>query len=280
MENEKELMFNDTWTIEPNEEEFLDTADRILRLTDELAEDIVLESIEEQLTGGIDTLITRINYVTLFREKYDNITPDDNFYDEEYLKQSLKKVGKVLNKGIKEKYGVELGEDVDDSTPLQYLEDMETLYEFLFIRHYENLVNYFRNKLSKHKTDFIRSYEKIMSEEEHSKDLFVIQSKKKFKNFEDVIIMHFMSEIITDIKDMTTSGYDLFQEITDLDLYEEYNNKMSELLINYGNKIVINDDELTAALYLKPLENKALFAELRNSLLLSYLEECELESHQ
>lgn len=274
---EQELMFNDTWTIEPNEEEFFDTAEKILRLTDDLAEEIVLESIGEQLDHGIDTLVERINYVSLFREKYGMITPDLPYYDEEYLKISLGKVGRLLSTGIKSKYGVELGEDLDYSTPAQYLDDMETLYEFLFIRHYENLVSYFKNRLMKNKVDFVRSYEKLMSEDEHSKDLFVIQSKKKFKNFEDVIIMHFIAEIITDIKDMTTSGYDLFQEITDLDLYEEYNNRMSELLINYGNKIVINNDELAAELYLKPLEDRTIFSELRNTLLLSYLEECELE---
>ena len=275
---QEELMFDDTWMIEPNEEEFLDTAERILKLTDTLAEDIILENIAEQLESGIDTLATRINYVSLFREKYDSITPEMDCYDEEYMKVSMGKVGRLLSTGIKEKFGVELGEDLDYSTPAQYLTDMETLYEFLFIRHYENLVSYFKNKLRKNKIEFVRSYEKLMSEEEHSKDLFVVQSKKKFKNFEDVIIMHFIGEIISDIRELTTSGYDLFQEITDLDLYEEYNNRMSELLVNYGNKIVINDDDLAASLYLAPLDNKALFAELRNSLLLSYLEDCELNS--
>jgi hypothetical protein len=119
-----------------------------------------------------------------------------------------------------------------------------------------------------------------MSEDANSKDLFVMQSKKKFKNYDDVLIIHFLSEILKDIVDTTESAYDLFRDIVDIDLYEEYNNKMSELLINYGNKIVINDDGLSAKLYMKPLENPTLFSEVRNSILMAYLEDCELEREE
>ena len=55
--------FLDTHMIEPDDEEYYDTADRILRLSDELSEDIVLENISEQLNSKLTDQIDKINYV-------------------------------------------------------------------------------------------------------------------------------------------------------------------------------------------------------------------------
>lgn len=281
--DEKEILdleFQDTYMIEPDEEEFFDTSEKILKLSGVLAEDIILENIGEQLSSQITLLDERINYVSIFKEKYSSVEPDDDYYDDEYLKEVLAKISTLIATGIKERYGVELGEDLEFVTPAQYFEDMETLYEFLFIRHSENLVDYLKCKLRKNRMNFISSYKNLMNEDTHSKDLFVIQSKKKFKNPDDVLIIHFLGEILKDIADSTTSAYDLFREIVDIDLFEEYNNKMSELLINYGNKIVINDDATAAKLYMQPLNDKSVFPEIRNAILMSYLEECELEREE
>lgn len=261
----------------PNEELYFDTSEKILALSDRLAEEIILENIEEQLTTELDTLNTKINYVSLFREKYSEITPEDEEYDEEYMKQSLANIASVIGENIKNRYGVEIGTDLDYTSPAVYLDEMETLYEFLFIRHYENLVDYLKSELIKNKQNYIDIYSNLMEEDQHSKDLFVIQSKKKFKDKNDVLIMHFMNEIIRDIKDSVTSAYDLFNAICKLDIFEEFNNKMSQLLLNYGNKIVLNNDLQSAKLYLKPLDNPLVFSEVRNAILIDYLEGCELD---
>ena len=89
--------------------------------------------------------------------------------------------------------------------------------------------------------------------------------------------MHFLNEIMHDIISETTSAYDLFKTIANLDIYEEYNNRMSELLIDYGAKIVLNNDIHSAKLYLKPLEKASTFSEIRNAVLISYLEQCEID---
>lgn len=281
--DEKEILdleFRDTYMIEPDEEEFFDTSEKILKLSGALAEDIILENIGEQLSSKIDLLDERINYVSIFKEKYSNIDPEDGYYDDEYLKEVLAKIATLIATGVKERYGVELGEDLEFVTPMQYFEDMETLYEFLFIRHSDNLIDYLKHKLLKNRLNFISSYKNLMNEETHSKDLFVIQSKKKFKNPDDVLIIHFLGEILRDIADMTTSAYDLFRDIVDIDLFEEYNNRMSELLVNYGNKVVINDDATAAKLYMSPLNDKSTFSEIRNAILMAYLEDCELEREE
>ena len=52
---------------------------------------------------------------------------------------------------------------------------METVYEFLFIRHQENIVDYFKHELYRRKSEFLKTYSALMEQEEHAKDLFVIQ---------------------------------------------------------------------------------------------------------
>ena len=277
MEIDDKVEFLDTHMSEPDEEEFLDTSEKILTLSDKLAEEIILENIGEQLEEELDTLNTRINYVTLFREKYGSISEDDPYYDFDYMKDALVRVAAVIGTGLYKRFGIELGDDLDFTSPDTYLEDMETLYEFLFIRQYENLVSYFNHKLMKNRAEYIKTYRELMNKEEHSKDLFVVQSRKKFKNNDDVIILHFINEIITDIMDSTTSAYDLFNCIANLDIYEEYNHRMSELIINYGNKLVLNNDAESAKLYLKPMKNPIVFSEIRNAILMEYLEGCELD---
>ena len=273
---ENELEFKDTRLVEPEQEEFFDTSEKILKLSDSLAEEIVLNNIKEQIDEPMETIGTRINYVSLFREKYSQITPDTDCYDEEYLKEAMARLGDVLRTCIEGKYGVELGDDLEYTTPAEYLKDWETLYEFLFVRQYENLVEYLKHNLYKNKSAFIEMYSDEMESDEHAKDLFVMQAKKKFKNKDDVLIMHFMNEILGDIISATNSAYELFKEIVDYDKYEEINDRMSELLINYGNKIVLNDDAGSAKLYMKPLEDRTLFAEVRNAVLIDYLDRCEV----
>lgn len=259
-----------------DEDEYFDVSEKILKLNDALSEDIILENIKEQMEEGIDTINQRINYVSLFKEKFKAITKENEAYDDALMKESLAKVALVVGEGLKNKYNVELGEDLEFTSPAQYLEDMETLYEFLFIRHYENLLNIFEYRLRKDKANFLETYSKQLDDEVHSKDLFVVQSKKKYKNKEDIVIIHFLTDILNDIRDSLTSSYDLFSEIVELDKYEEYNSRMGELIEMYGNKLVLNDDLGTAAAYLEPLNDSAIFTEIKNKILADYLSDCEI----
>ena len=54
-----ENKYLDTRLIEPAEEEFYSTSDKILKLSDALAEEIVLENIREQLESEINVLTTK-----------------------------------------------------------------------------------------------------------------------------------------------------------------------------------------------------------------------------
>ena len=271
-----ENIIDDTHLSEPEEEQYFSTADLIMKLSDELSEEIVLENITEQLSGRLDTTSSRINYVALFREKYESIDTTSDIYNIEYMQESLAKVTELVLTGLNKKYAVNLGEDLDYRLPTAYLSDVETMYEFLFIRHFENLVTYFINKIRANKVLFIERYSKLIAEEPHSKDLFVVQAKRRFKNVDDVTILHFMDDIISDVVAMSESGYDIFRYIISCDFYEEYNNRMSAIMDNYGNGFIVENDDLCAHRYLSPVKDTVIHSELKNRLRLLYLEDCEI----
>ncbi len=258
------------------DEEYFDISEKIMRLSDELSEDIILTNIGDQLQGKTDLFTDKINYVTLFRNKYSYITPENSFYDKNYIRTALLRVTDLVGKLLKDKYGVSLGTDLDFYFPDEYLKDMETLYEFFFIRHFDNIVDYFSNQLEARRSEFIERYESAIQNEEHSKDVFVQNAKRKFKDFGDVIIMHFISEIISDIREYSPSAYVLFDSIVNSDSSEEYNTRMAELLENYGNKIVFEGDKESFSKYMSVLDDQEVRNELRNEVLMRYLETTEI----
>lgn len=277
MNDEYEMPSNaETYLFDGDDDGFMDTGERIMALDDALAIDIILDDITQDLSSDLRVLGPRVNYVTMFKRRCESIGRDDDLYDEDHIREDLSKVSATIEDGLNKRFLVRLGTDTDYTTPEERLDDMETLYEFLFIRQSENIVDYMKHMLNANKANFVSTYKKVMANDDSSKDIFLMQSKKRFKKEEDAIITHFINEILTDIKDSTNSAYDLFRTIADLDMYEEFNNRMSEMIINYGDKLVIDDDIRAAKAYMAPLDDQATFAEIRNAVLMDYVESCEL----
>jgi len=73
-------------------DEYYDISQKILELSDALSEEIILTNIEDQLTGEMDIFVDKMNYLTLFRTKYTEITSETTFYDKAYVRDALTKV--------------------------------------------------------------------------------------------------------------------------------------------------------------------------------------------
>jgi hypothetical protein len=258
-------------------EELFDISDRILQLSDELSEEIILANIKDQLESELELFTDRRNYLTLFREKYASITPESSFYNKAYVREALERVTSLVKMNLQRRYGLTLGKELDFYFPEQYLMDMENIYEFFFIRHFENLVTYFNTELKRTRPQIIERYSKIFQEDQHSKDVFALQAKKKFKNRRDVIIIHFINDIIKDLIESNKSAYVLFEKIVNADSMEEVNNSITNLLKDYGAGLAFEGDIFCYDLYMKPLENQEIRNELRNEILMKYLETCEIE---
>jgi hypothetical protein len=257
-------------------DEYFDISEKILKLSDELSEKIVLSNIEEQLSAKMNLFSDKVNYLSLFKEKYSSVSPESSFYNENYIRNALLRVTDLVKSLLEKRYGVKLGTDIDFYFPDDYLSDMETLYEFFYIRHFENLINYFSTELEKNRQIYVDKYKGLFQEDIHSKDVFVIQAKKKFKNEDDVIVIHFINDIINDIRDSLESGYLLFERLIAMDRFEDYHQRMDKLLLSYGEGIVFEDDKKVYKLYMSPLKDSEIKNELRNTILMKYLQSVEL----
>jgi hypothetical protein len=258
------------------DQEYESTSDKILQLSDKLSEDIVLENIKDQLGGDMPICTDEINYVSLYRTKLDNLDPNDPWYDGKYLRDSISALSLIVGAYLKKKYGVMLGKDIEYCDLKGYLTDLETLYEFLFIRQFDNLVSYFEFEIKKNKKEICEKYCKILQDGPISNDVFVAQAKKKYANEGDVAVIYFMGSIIDDIISSKSSAYDLFTEIASLDSMEEFDARMLDLVSNYGNGVSFTGDSEAYSLYMSPLDDPEVKARLKNELLLDYMKGCEL----
>ena len=253
-----------------------DIASRILSLSDNLSEEIVLTNINDHISGN-SPWPGRINYISSYREKVEDARTDpDNLDLSEFIREITERVIATVLDGLKKNYSVSIGRDLEESNDIyKYLEDIETLYEFFFVRNYENVKDILYKTLITKRQYFIDRYRELYNDQDE--DLFIMTQKKKFKNFDDVLICNFISDIIFDIMEMYESGYELFKAIVNLDLYEVFNNRMLDLLINYGEGIVFLSDAKASEKYFAILQDKDTFIEIRNEILLKYLENVEVD---
>lgn len=255
-----------------------DIASRILSLSDNLSEEIVLTNINDHISGN-SPWPGRINYISSYREKVEDARTDpDNLDLSEFIREITERVIATVLDGLKKNYSVSIGRDLEESNDIyKYLEDIETLYEFFFVRNYENVKDILYKTLITKRQYFIDRYRELYNDQDE--DLFITTQKKKFKNFDDVLICNFISDIIYDIIEMYESGYELFKAIVNLDLYEVFNNRMLDLLINYGEGIVFLSDAKASEKYFAILQDKDTFIEIRNEILLKYLENVEVDEN-
>ena len=256
-------------------------SDRILALSDDLSEEIILENIADHIDGKIP-YAERENYVTLYKNKLSKVREEDDSSDLKLaIINSVYRVIDVVLGGLEKVYGVTIGKDPEDALNIyDYLDDIETLYEFFFVRNYQNIFDIVYKTLNRRKAYFVDIYKEVYNDTEDS-DLFVGFSKKKFKHFSDAIITNYTTDIIFDIKSMyESSGLQLFRDIVNLDRYESFNDRMYEMLINYGERFVCESDKQAAVNYFNMiLGDKELLIKLKNDITMKYLETVEVDEN-
>lgn len=262
---------------EDGEQESFDISNRILQLNDELSVEIIEENIRDHIADR-KFKNARMNYVSLYKERLEEVKSDpDNIDLKSQIYDITESVIELVKSGLQEVYGVSIGLDTEDSLDIyEYLDNIEALYEFFFIRNYQNIVDLLYSNLLKKKQYFIDRYKEIYNESEES-DIFISYSKKKFKNFGDAIIANYITDILFDIKSMYSSALDLFTEIVNLDLYELYNNRVSNLLLDYGEGLIFENDADCAERYFDIMNDHEMLISIRNDVLLKYLELVEAD---
>ena len=253
-----------------------DISDRIFELRDRTSIDLISKNINDAFSEN--SVIEGVNYVTKFKERYDFLK-DLNEYDGDVdiLNGSLQELCDIVAANLSAKRHVALGKSIDDGTvidPDAHLADIETMYEFFVVRRYANVRDYFKSRFIKNKIDFVERYKDALDGKDG--DVFLAQDKRKYKDVSDAIIIHFANDIISDIRSEIAGGYDFFKSVVDLDLYEEFNSRMSGLLTNYGSSFVVVDDAKAAEDYLSFLDDDEVAITLRNDILSTILQEADI----
>ena len=260
-----------------NSDYIYDISERIFELRDEMSFDIISKNILDSFDEpkNYETL----NYVSKFKEKYLELKDKDLFVgDEEIINNALSELSSLVIENLKSKLFVGIGNELDDGLYVninEYLDQVETLYNFFVVRRYTNIKDYFKSKILQNKLAFIEKYKMALDDKTYD-DLFLAQDKRKFRDISDAIIIHFINDIIGDIKSTITSAYDFFKDIVNLDFYEEFNNRFNEMLVNYGTDLLIIDNTGAAEAYLSILDNPEIYVSLRNDLLSLFLQDAQL----
>lgn len=257
-----------------------DITDRIFELRDQLSLDIISKNIIE----NIDNPVTyrTINYVTKFKENYNRIKEENLFNNDlEIINEYFAELSQLILTKLSLKFNVTIGNNINDDTVMDidsYIDKLETMYEFFVVRRYDNIRDYFKVQLLKNKINFVEKYKNVLEENNAHEDIFFNINKKKFSDPVASIIIYYVDDIVSDIQSNIVSAYDFFKDIISLDLFEEYNNRMNDMIINFGNDLMILNDTEAVNQYLSILNDKEIRITLENDILATILDDSTLSS--
>ena len=257
-----------------------DITDRIFELRDQLSLDIISKNIIE----NIDNPVTyrTINYVTKFKENYNRIKEENLFSNDlEIINEYFAELSQLILTKLSLKFNVTIGNNINDDTVMDidsYIDKLETMYEFFVVRRYDNIRDYFKVQLLKNKINFVEKYKNVLEENNAHEDIFFNINKKKFSDPVASIIIYYVDDIVSDIQSNIVSAYDFFKDIISLDLFEEYNNRMNDMIINFGNDLMILNDTEAVNQYLSILNDKEIRITLENDILATILDDSTLSS--
>ena len=249
--------------------------DRIQKISDALAEDIVISNTLEQIDNQEDTLGYKQNYIELFINKYANMwmSMDLLDMDDKYVIRDITErlITTVLAK-IEEKYGVTLDHDnIENSHYLdEMLKDLSAIYDFFVLRNVQNIVDLFLNELEDETV--LQPFVQLLSDEEYQKDLFIQSDLKKGLDPKIAAVTHFTHDIIDTLAtNDADSLYALINRIIKLDLYEETNLRMYELMADFGHRFqIVPHDSEAGQMYFNILYNDTVKAYVANQLITQY----------
>lgn len=259
-----------------DQEEVVDVVDRINKLDDRLSHSIILKNISDDLCKTVDPLTRPINYITKFKNKVMGLNPASSIFDKYEIESICKSMKDGVLTMIKSKFSVSIGRDDDLYSAIEFLDDLEALYDFLVVSYSDNIINYMISMINKLGLQVMMKYKSDQRLKLAENDIFYRSLKNKLANKDTAIVLHFLEEIVLDIINSFDSGYDLFMNILNLDAFEEKNARMLKLLENYGNGIMFENDNAVYVKFFEPIRKKETFINFLSKLEMKIMENAEL----
>ena len=135
-------------------EETYDISYRILAIDDDLSKDIVMQNIEGHI-NNTTSLDNRYNYITEFKERINKVEFEEEQI-KDYVVKTIEELSDFVLKGLEEKYKITIGTAPEDDVDIfKYLDKVETLYEFFFVRNKEHITDYLYKTIIKEKDTYV-----------------------------------------------------------------------------------------------------------------------------
>lgn len=259
--------------------EFESVSEKIMAINDRLSAEIITENLVLQFENPNVEYNRGINYISVFKEAYEQISPDDDYYDKELIEEVIHGVYQLTIDKLNEKFRIVFSKDLGEYPLDELINDVEIVHEILFIRQFKNIVDYIDAKLFENREYFVDLYKPEMEEDEEvMRNVFVANASKKFKNFDDVVILHHIDDIIRDILENQDekSMYMFLEQVIATDPEEYYNFNFYKILEKYGEIISFENDMECFELYLDIKHLDFVKSEIRNQIMLRHLERSEL----
>jgi len=195
-----------------------------------LSDDLLKENLDEQLSSLIVKTYDSTNFLSIFDERFNYLmskySRDDNL--KENFKEIRNELYQDICKRLEEKFSFSSNMDTDFSLNNNYYFYIRKLYEFFIINSRENLVQFFVSYINDSKESLANTFKKNTDR----RNLAVTSLNKYFSDFNHVIIIFNLNEIIDSIIGSIDNGELILETIINTDEDEITNASIKDLFLS------------------------------------------------
>jgi hypothetical protein len=225
------------------------------KILSRLSDDLLEQNISEQIATKIIENLTPTNFLSIFNDRYNLLI--EKYKDQKDLVGELNRIKNYFYNNTKN--AIEEKFDIQTNLNIEYdLSSIKKIYEFFVIYYRENLIKYCTNYVLINKPELVKVYRNSTNK----KDLGVTLLRKNLIEFDDVVLIHNIQDIITNIYRNHNDSQDILEIVISDDENESISYAIKELFIDgkYDSTLGIH----FAKKFLSPLDDEQYNFELMN----------------
>lgn len=209
-------MANINYEVESNDDELILTEDESDEILSNLKDELILESIMEQIDNPFNNTSKNTDYLELFNTRYSYLTSVYNnstsFIDK--LNVVRDNIYNEIFKRIVNKFNISYTDNGFDIN-----ETANSLYHFFCLDYRDNIIEYLINHIMKER----KSLSANLSEPQYSKTLSANALKKVIKNRDIALILANINEVIKNLISRENDNLEVIKSICNYDIAEVTN---------------------------------------------------------
>ena len=205
--------------------ELILTDDESDQIISNLKDELILESIMEQIDQPFNNSFNNTDYLDLFETRYN------------YLSEIYRDSSTFINKinDLKENLYSDIFKSITSKYHINYtdngfdiVECATVLYNFFCLDYKDNIIRYIQSIILSEKKSLANNY----ADPQYSKSLSANALKKTLKNKNDALIIANINDIIFNIVNRDSDNLEIIRIITNSDMMEYTNNRMYQFFLS------------------------------------------------